>query len=104
MPDKDDMNPYRPPEAELRDPQIVEKESVPFDAALSLSLIMFVAFIACLFCGPYKSLQWVHHVCFLIFFLYSINRWRKSHSRWFLIPTVVSIGLWGMLDAISFAP
>ena len=104
MPDNDDTNPYRPPEAELCDPQFVEKESVPFDAAMSLLLVMFIVFFVCLFCGPYKGLQWIHHVCFLIFFLYNIYCWQKSHSWWFLIPTIASIGFWGMLDAITFAP
>ena len=107
MTDKDDMNPYRPPEAELIDPQFMENQvnpSAPWDGALSITIVMFLAFFVCLFCGPFRYLQWVHHVCFLIIALYCIYSWRKNNSWWFLIPMVFAVVLWGILDAISFVP
>jgi len=94
----DDINPHRPPEVELNDTQYVG------DAAMILVSVMFGTFFACVYCSPYKNLHWVHHVCFALFFLYSIYRWHKSRSWCFIIPTVVSIGLWMMLDAMTYAP
>jgi hypothetical protein len=74
------------------------------ETALSVLLAMFMALFACLFCGHFQNLQWVHHVCFLLFFLYSIYCWQKRRSWWLIIPTVASIGFWVVLDAITFVP
>jgi hypothetical protein len=100
----DDMNPCRPPEAELINPRYVEKQPLAFEAATSITAVMFGAFVVCLFYGVYTNLQWVHHICFLSFLLCGIICWRKRRSWWYFIPIAVSIGLWAVLDAITYAP